>query len=280
MTEALKTDGWAYLNISNPLCAWATYRGALVSIPNDSGFISVWSASLLKIGDPDRIAREFAIEKCRAAFYPHKVSRLRGTYCFVDLQSAERALKWGNHFKAQNLAELSFAEVARGERLDANWISYGNFEDPSNVAGFGYWSGQAFPGAEPVWEALVEGRIYVLGTQLRERAYALVEKHMPDSTALLELARVSAWIGSNLGSVYAFLQDAGDYVDLNYAMDMGDADNPVFLKQLEDLKASGHPIRAESIRAFAEDRVRTPDLRPFGFRKLRSELPYVGNRSS
>jgi fucose permease len=28
----LKTDGWAYLNISNPLCAWATYRGVLVSV--------------------------------------------------------------------------------------------------------------------------------------------------------------------------------------------------------------------------------------------------------
>ena len=68
------------------------YRGALVSIPDDLGFISVWSASLLKNGDPDRIAREVAIEKSRTAFYPHRVSRLRGMYCFMDMASAQRAL--------------------------------------------------------------------------------------------------------------------------------------------------------------------------------------------
>src|SRR5690242_16290602 len=139
MGEGLKTDGWTYLNVSNPLCAWATYRGALVSIPNEGGFISVWSASLLKNGDPHRIAREVAIERCRLQFYPNRVSRLRGMYCFDDLQSAERALEWGNHFKVQNLAELSFAEVVRGDRLDANWITYGNFQDSLNRASFCYW---------------------------------------------------------------------------------------------------------------------------------------------
>jgi hypothetical protein len=276
MTEPLKTDGWAYLNIANPLCAWAAYRGALVSIPSEPGFISVWSASLLKSGSIDRIAREAAIERCRAQFYPQRVSRLRGMYCFDDLGSAERALEWGAHFRVSNLAELSFAEVARGDRLDSNWITHGDFSDPQNAASFGYWSGQEFPGREPVWETLVEGRIYVLGTSLRERAYELVERHMPDATPLLEIGRVAAWIGYDVGAVFAFLRDAGEYVDLNYCMSMADAENPDFLKKLEALRASGHPFRPEASKAFAEDRVRMPDLRPFGFRKLKSELPFVG----
>jgi hypothetical protein len=164
--------------------------------------------------------------------------------------------------------------------LDANWITHGNFRDSLNRASFGYWSGQQFPDREPVWEVLVEGRAYVLGTELRERAYALVEKHMPDSTPLLELGRVSAWIGSNLASVYAFLHGTGDYVELNYVMEMMDAHDATYLERFEELRASGHPMRAEAIRAFAEGKVHTPDLRPFGFRKLKSELPFVGHQSS
>jgi len=55
VSEGLKTDGWAFLNIANPMCAWATYRGVLVSIPTGPGFISVWSASLLKLNDAIRL---------------------------------------------------------------------------------------------------------------------------------------------------------------------------------------------------------------------------------
>ncbi len=258
------------------MCAWATYRGALVSIPTSPGFLSVWSASVLHHASAERIAREHALEWCRATFYPNRVSRLIGMFCFTELRSAEKALEWGSHFKLQNLAELSLAEVRRGDRLDSNWITYGDFDDPSRGACFGYWSGMPYPGAEPVWETILEGRLDVLGTDIRERAYARIEKHMPDSTPLAELGRIAAWVGSNLGAVYAFLRADGDYVELEYIMDMQEANDPAFIKKISDLLSSGHPMRQEASRAFAEDRVRAPDLRPFGFRKPKSELPFVG----
>jgi hypothetical protein len=277
----LKTDGWAYLNILNPLCAWATYRGVLVSIPSDPGVISVWSASMLKNAENStRIKRELALERCRSAFYPKRVSRLKGMYCFMDLQSAERALEWGGHFKPQNLAELSFEEVQRGDRLDANWITYGDFDEPQNAASFGYWSGRSYPCREPVWEVIVEGRLTVLGTDLRERAYALIERKMPYSTAILELARVAAWVGSNLGSSHAFLLDDGDYVALKYVMDVKEANDAAFINRIGELGKSGHPMRPEAVAAFNNDTVRLPDLRPFEFRKLKSEMPFVGHQPS
>jgi hypothetical protein len=271
----LKTDGWAYLNISNPVCAWATYRGFLVSVPNDPGVISVWAASMLKTADAVRIHQESVLERCRATFYPERVSRLKGMYCFMDLQSAEAALNWGSHFKVQNLAELSFEEVQKGDRLDSNWITYGDFHDELNRAAFGYWSGQPMPNRDPIWEVIVEGRLIVLGTELRERAYALIERNMPDSVAILELARVAAWAGSNLGSTFAFLQDDGDYLVLNYIMDMKEGNDPDFIRRISELGSSGHPMRPEAVKAFKDDTVRRPDLRPFGFRRLKAEMPFV-----
>jgi hypothetical protein len=271
----LKTDGWAFLNISNPVCAWATYRGVLVSIPDDPGVISVWSASILKISDAIRVRRESLLESCRAAFYPNRLSRLKGMFCFTDLESAERALGWGSHFMAQNLAELSFAEVKRSDRLDSNWITYGDFTNAQDPALFGYWSGIPYPGRDPIWEVLVEGRLIILGVELRERAYALIERHMPYSTAILELARVAAWAGSDLGSTYAFLQNEDDCVALQYIMDMKEGNDPDFIKRIEELGKAGHPMRPQAVKAFQDDTVRLPDLRPFGFKKHRSELPFV-----
>lgn len=275
VSQVLKTDGWAFLNIRNPLCAWATYRGALVGVPTDPGFVSIWFASLLQNSNVDRLAKDVALERCRAQFYPHRVSRLRGMYCFDDLRCAERALDWGSHFAVQNLAELSFAEVSKADRLDSNWITFGNFDEPTRAACFGYWSGIPYPDREPLWEVLVEGRIYVLGTELRERAYSLVERYMPYSTAILEAGRLAAWVGSNLGSTSAFLLQDGDFLELQYYMDMKDAHDPVFLDRLGDLGKSGHPMRPEAVRAFAEDKVRLPDVRAFGFRRPIGDFPFL-----
>src|ERR1700733_9934535 len=174
----LTTDAWAFLNIANPVCAWATYRSVLVSVPPDPGYISVWTASMLKSGDPKRIQCELMLERHRAKFFPQRVSRLKGMYCFTDLESAERALKWGSHFRAENLAELSLAHAERGDRVDSNWITYSEIEnspDPSAVMD-SYWSGKPYPHEVPIWEVLVEGRLIVLGVDLRERAYDLIQR--------------------------------------------------------------------------------------------------------
>ena len=273
----LTTDAWVFLNISNPVCAWATYRSVLVSVPSGPGFISVWTAAMLKNGDPNRIRRELMLERHRATFFPQRVSRLKGMYCFTDLESAERALKWGSYFRAENLAELSLAQAKQGDRMDSNWISYSEIEnspDPKEAMD-SYWSGKPYPHEDPIWEVLVEGRLIVLGVELREPAYKLIDHYMPESTEILELGRVAAWVGSDLGSSCGFLRNDGDYVVLDYLMDMREANDPAFLERIAQLGESGHPMRPEAVQAFRDDKVRVPDLRPFGFRKLKSEMPVV-----
>jgi hypothetical protein len=110
----LATDAWAFLNITHPVCAWATYRGSLVSIRPEPGFLSIWSLSMIQSGDLHRIHREVSLEVHRAQFYPKQVTRLKGMYCFTDLKSAEAAMKWGSHFRPEYLAELNPRGVQGG----------------------------------------------------------------------------------------------------------------------------------------------------------------------
>ena len=82
------TKAYAYLNIDHPLCAWATYRGILVSPPSEPGFVSVWHASVLKFGGCQKIVLEQKMETVRQDQFSTCTSRLRGMYCFTDLNSA------------------------------------------------------------------------------------------------------------------------------------------------------------------------------------------------
>jgi hypothetical protein len=80
---------------------------------------------MIQSDDQHRIQRELSLEIQRATYYPKRVSRLKGMYCFTDLRSAERAMNWGGHFKPQYLAELSLAEARKvSGRLDSNWITF------------------------------------------------------------------------------------------------------------------------------------------------------------
>jgi hypothetical protein len=272
------TDAYAFLNINHPPCAWATYRGKLVCAPSEPGFLSVWTAGTMRAENPARIGRELILEHARLAQFPDRVSRLRGMYCFLDIESAERACaSWAssaNHFRAEYLAELHLGEAGpRRDRLDSSWITHA----PVNGRGFltevawipSYWAGEPYPNATPIWETLVEGRMIVLGTSLRERAYAAIKSHFPESLMFLEIALQAAWIGSDLGNVCAWLGQDGAELVLKYYMDMRDAENPDVLGALEQLKRSSHPINcADMAPHIAQDSFgNTPDLRSFGFRR-------------
>lgn len=274
----LSTDAYAFLNINHPLCAWATYRGMLVCAPPEPGFLSVWTAGTMRAENPARIDRELILEPARLAQFPDRISRLRGMYRFLDIESADHACaSWAssaNHFRAENLAELHLGEAGpKRDRLDSNWITHA----PENEDGFltevawipSYWAGEPYPNATPIWETLVEGRMIVLGTSLREQAYAAIKRCFPDSLTFLEIARQAAWVGSDLGNICAWLGQDGD--DLKYLMDMRDAENPDVVKRLEQLKRSGHPINwADMAPHIAQHSFgRVPDLRPFGFRRHR-----------
>ena len=274
MNQPLKTEAWAYLNIRHPLCAWATYRGVLVAAPGDRGFLSVWAASMLADKDDKRVLRELSLEATRNAHFPHFTSRMTGMYCFTDLRRAELALQWGtpnNHFRLQNLAELSLAEAKlSGSRHDANWITH------QGKAGWQarYWSGEPHPDQEPIWETLVTGRLIILGSEIRNAAMRILTRRFPDSVVLLETARVAAWVGSDLGNVAAFLFDRGKYVRLMYLIDMRSANDFELAMKLREVTAvQGVPIdqtvfqNALKIGAF-----KTPDFRKFEIVRPKNEL--------
>lgn len=90
---------------------------------------------------------------------------------------------------------------SRVSHYDAEWITQ---DFPvSDFWMHAYFSGQAT--AAPVWELVVEGQALILGTDLRERAYATVKKTWPQSLAVLELARLAVEVGSDLGAITAML---------------------------------------------------------------------------
>lgn len=274
----LATDAYAFLDVDDPFCAWATYRGALVCAPDDPGFISVWAAGLMRSADAGRVSFEIALEEVRAIDFPYRVSRLRGMFCLMDEESVKRACSWNRndrtHFQPEFLAELSLAEAgARRDQLDANWITNapvdptGQLTDRSWIAS--YWAGDPYPNVEPIWETIVDGRLIVLGTDLRQRAYKAVRSEFPDSLMLLEISRQAAWIGSDLGAISTFYKIEDGEVSVRYAMNMKDADNPEFLKKLTMLANSGHPINWADMKPHVDQGSfgSAPDLRPYGFRR-------------
>ncbi|WP_289297955.1 hypothetical protein [uncultured Reyranella sp.] len=276
-----KTDAWAFLDIRNPLCAWNVYRGTLVSPPDPDGYVSVWAAALLrraKDGDLGLLRREAALEHVRVTGFPDRISRLRGLYCFVDRDSAERALAWGrspNHFHVQFVAELSLAEAKPNwVRLDSNWLTYAALTDSGAFADLSwipaYWTGAPMPDRVPIWETVVNGRAIVLGTELRERAYSVLRSKFPDSLLMLEIGRQAAWIGSDLGNCTGWLHaiENPDELALDYLMDMRDAGNEAFLTKLQELQKSEHSVNWADIGPQIEkgNLGKTPDLRPLSFR--------------
>jgi hypothetical protein len=273
----LATDAYAFLDINNPVCAWATYRGALVCAPENPGFVSVWTAGLIRASVPGRMNFEAAVEAVRIAQFPHLISRLRGMFCLPDAESAKRACSWdqarGTHFQPEYLAELSLSEAgARRDRFDANWITYA----PKDEAGYlidggwiqNYWVGEPYPNKEPIWETLVDGRLIVLGTDIRQRAYATIKSEFPDSLMFLEIARQAAWVGSDLGAITALIRSEAEEMVLDYAMNMVDAENLKFLEKLSASRESGHPINWADMKSHIDQDSfgHVPDLRPYGFR--------------
>ena len=268
-------DGYVFLNIQLPHCAWAAYRGALVSCPSTGGFVSSWTVSMLRArmlqNAVSQIAsREMELEKVRKQRFPNRTSRLKGLYCFLDLESAKRASSlWdGDHFALNKLAELNLEEAQGQDRLDSNWITYSDSFSSADEWMPRYWEGDPYPGEEPIWETLLQGRAFVLGTDLRKRAYDVVTSYWPDSLALLEIARLGAWAGSDIGNIAAFLsEDTAEYT-LKYYIDMCDWEDGKFLTTtLPQLLESGHPVNWADLPAhFEPDFFKRPDMRQFYFR--------------
>ena len=267
-------DVYAFLDIDHPLCAWATYRGVLVSAPKQPGFLSVWSAGLMREELP-RIWRETQLEKIRLMRFPDRVSRLTGMFCFPDLKSSEYAYSWGGHFRPEYRAQLHLEQHrALPISFDSNWITYAPHDDKGFVIDTAdwmskYWSGEPYPNGAPVWETLVDGRLIVRSTNIRKKAYENIKGEFPNSLAFLEIARLAAYIGSNMGNICAHIDQKSDEMVLQFLMDMRDATDPETLKRLGAVVADPSFVNSEDLKPQLSHGLfgQTPDLRTYGFRR-------------
>lgn len=235
----------------------------------------MWTAGKLWAKDFVGLELEARLELVRQIAFSDRVSRLRGMYVFPDALSADRASSWsGDTFQSKYLAELHVVGGLTGTAaMDANWITHALSDELPDDWLFSYWSGQAFPGAQPIWEVLVSNRAYVLGTDLRERAYQVIKRYLPDTLSILEMGRLAAAAGSDLGNIACNIFDDGNLISSRHLLDMRDADNPAFLQRLGELLASGHPKRQEALDVGAEQGIFTiPDMRPLDFTVAKADL--------
>ncbi len=270
--QELTTDGYIFLDINRPYVAWATYRSVLISPPNiqDSNgrFVSWWQADLHR--NSTHVKREIAIEEVRVQKFPGRVSRLNGIFCFLDKENAiDAADHWGGHFKTENLAEVNLLEAQGRDQLDSNWITYADSNTvlPSVDWITRYWRGEPYPGKKPIWETLVEGKVAVLGTALRKQAYEIVRTNWPDSLMYLEISRLGAWIGSDIGSMSVYMAEDAEKYNFTFCMDMRDADNKNFLNRLSQLIKTGHPVNYADVKPHYDKGSfgKVPDMSSFQF---------------
>ena len=128
--NAPETDAYVFLNIKKPHVAWATYRGILVTTPAEpEGFISLWYADMLQQRHSSHFKKEMLLEKVRQVWFPYRISRLRGLFCFSGINNAKSATRlWNssekNNFSLENLAEIGLAEANGNDIFDSNWITF------------------------------------------------------------------------------------------------------------------------------------------------------------
>src|SRR5260370_34138307 len=123
----------------------------------------------------DYYRAEMALENIRRSTFAAKVSRLSGLYLFEDEASARDAgQRWGGNFRDEHLAEIEVVGEPAVSRYDSEWITN------KMVSADSSWMSSYLPGSPmgqtPLWEFLVEGRGFVLGTRVRERAYDTVKR--------------------------------------------------------------------------------------------------------
>lgn len=257
---------FAFLNVDNPWIAWLVYRGEMVSPKaSNTPALSVWHASYLIDATRSRqrtayYEREMKLESIRRSSFPGKVSRLSGLYFFENVESARSAgQRWDGNFREEHLAEIEIVGEPLVSRYDSEWITHSMGSTDSSWMS-SYLSGSQM-GEVPLWELLIEGKGFVLGTRVRERAYDTVKRTWPRSLGLLELSRVAVELNSDLGLICPFVTRESDRVRLTIQLSFADAKNPAFLDKLSrydgpkntaDLNASAELVVPDLSDHFAE----------------------------
>ncbi|HCP77532.1 MAG: hypothetical protein CML16_17235 [Pusillimonas sp.] len=269
--------GFMYLDVDDPLVAWNTYRGCVISASqvHKNGFpnaLSVSCARHLRDRFLNRFATEITLDRLRATEFPAAISRLTGLFVFADPDSALNAAdaSWGGHIENTYLTDVGVQSKKRTV-VDANWIPQLMDDDDSLATDWQdmarlYWSGQPFPGTNPpIWESIVDGSATIWGLDLRQRAYSTLQRSQPKSLSMLEVARAAAHVGSDFGHVSACLVLKGNAITVSYTMDARDGSSDSFLAKLEEVKKN-HPdqINWQDLRALSQPgEARFLDLRAY-----------------
>lgn len=262
---------FAYLDIEHPTVAWSAYRGVLVSAyaapPAGSSPVSMMVAGMLLTRNASRLKNELQIELVRQLKHPYIPSRLGAMYFFDTEAQALRAVAegWGDYFQPENLVEIELYETAPLARFDSNWITHAPLDVNGHLSSTewvsNYWAGEPYPRAEPLWEILANGRAVICGTTLRQRAYELLKCRWPRSVALLEVARIAAQLGSDLGQLKAFLvPDEYGRLTLQFFIDMRDSDDESFLNRITCYDGP----RNHADLSVGDESFYVPDLRHYG----------------
>lgn len=194
---------WCYLNIHNPIVAWEVAIGRISSIdmsPNikseyQKSYLSIWQYSRLKIlHDKSNIIpfmNEIKIEEVRQSDFKKAISRLKGCYFFESRDMAidvVRSFNWkGMGFKEELLSEIHFMYEDESDisYYDSAWIT----SDMSREEIHSYLSGET-KYEQPATELICRGRGVVLNQSLIDRATAIVKQKFPDSSIVLDSAKM------------------------------------------------------------------------------------------
>lgn len=235
---------YIYLDIDHPAVAWGTYRGVLVSAHADASHagcaISMMLAGMLANKSAARLQNELLIEYVRQTRHLDHPSRLSAMYFFENKKCAESAQEWGGHFISEHLTAVDLHATNLLSRHDANWITFAPLDAQDCITSAdwidSYWNGAPYPDKTPVWEILSHGRATILDTRVKKRAYKNVSERDPMSVALLEVARICAATGSDLGQIKTFLVANNSGATIEWHMDMRDAENPIALEKIKNFK--------------------------------------------
>jgi hypothetical protein len=171
------------------------------------------------------------------------------------------------------LAEVYVVGGDTNAKLDLNWLTNWRNHALGDTWIDRYWDGEPYLQADPIWEALSDARVLVLGTELRDRAYAKVAKEFPESLGVLEIARIASWLDSDLGNVCAFLLDQGNELSMDLWIDWRDATRPEYLGRLAEYLSKGGAVYHADLGPHLQrgDFGKVPDLTRFGVRRRKDE---------
>jgi hypothetical protein len=261
--EVDETDfGFIYLDVERAPIAWLVYRGIVNSpdiVSANPGGLSWFLLDTIRRGLTATVRREGLLEGVRLNLFSKNLSRLRAIYAFPTLEAAKRA---DLRRLSENLVGIAPVDLDfRREVYDMRWID--NFDALGADVAARYWTGEAFP-TDSLPEVLLSGRFAILGTTVRKRAYDTIKRADPNSLAMLELSRLAAHFGSDLGAISPWLRQDDQGIVIGYIINYREEEgievwrrtletarsDPAFQVNWADLKPLTKPSPEELFRTF------------------------------